>query len=121
MRKYKNGMSATCFTKRQVGLIYRAAKDGNVKIPMWVMTAMYDMAEFYGYSNKTIEEAESLVEMAIEEAANREWSWLQEHVDEFAEMYPQTGLKKTSKDARFIHGTKSPWNTDVLEDLKDDD
>lgn len=119
MKKYKNGMSSTSFTRGQVGFIYRGAKEGNVVIAKWVIAALYDLAEFYGYPNKAIKEAEEIAEVAIDNAIKGNWERVQANIEDFAEAYLQTGLKR-SREAGFVRGKKIP-DVEVLEDLIDED
>lgn len=42
---------ATEFSKKQIGVIYRLAKTGELKVEKWFMSDLYDLAEYYGYDN----------------------------------------------------------------------
>lgn len=42
---------ATEFTKKQIGVIYRMAKAGDLKVEQWIMTELYDLADYYGYDD----------------------------------------------------------------------
>ena len=121
MKKYKNKMASTEFTGKQVSFIYRGAKEGHIRVPAWVMVALYDLAGFYGYPNKNIEYAEELAMEAIQSAIRKEWEWAQDHIDEFAEVFIQTGIKRNSYDMRFVHSESEPWDSDILEDLFEGD
>ena len=39
---------ATEFTRKQVNIIYRNAKQGNLKVEKWMMNRMYDLSDYYG-------------------------------------------------------------------------
>lgn len=119
MRKYRTG-EATEFTRTQVGILYRGAKEGHIKVPAWTMTAIYDLAEYFGHPNDRIREEEECILVAIESALKGEWTAVQGLIDDFIEAYPDTGLKRSSRDIRFIRGEHEVWkHTEVLEDLRD--
>lgn len=42
---------ATEFNKRDLAPIYKAAKNGELKIEKWFMNQLYDLAEYYGYDD----------------------------------------------------------------------
>ena len=58
MREY--GMNkSTEFTKRQIGVIFAKAKNGELKVEQWVMSDFYNLADYYGYDdNKSVENSE---------------------------------------------------------------
>lgn len=39
---------ATEFTRKQINLAYRNAKQGNLKVEKWMMNRMYDLSDYYG-------------------------------------------------------------------------
>ena len=40
---------ATEFTRKQVNIIYRNAKQGNLKVEKWMMNRMYDLSDYSDY------------------------------------------------------------------------
>lgn len=58
---------ATEFSKKQIGVIYRAAKSGDLKVEKWFMSRMYDLADFYGMdSNGSIAKEEQGIKRILE-------------------------------------------------------
>lgn len=50
---------ATEFTKKQISVIYGMAKKAELKVEKWVISEMYDLADYYGYDdNCSVELAE---------------------------------------------------------------
>lgn len=39
---------ATEFTRKQINLVYRNVKQGNLKVEKWMMNRMYDLSDYYG-------------------------------------------------------------------------
>lgn len=51
---------ATEFTRKQIGVIYRMAKNGDLKVEKWVINDLYNLADYYGYDyNRSVETAEA--------------------------------------------------------------
>ena len=44
-------MKATEFTRKQIGVLYHKAKDGEIKIEKWVMSDFYNLSDYYGYDD----------------------------------------------------------------------
>jgi len=42
---------ATEFTRKQIGVVYRMAKAGDLKVEQWIMSEFYDLADYYGYDD----------------------------------------------------------------------
>lgn len=58
MKAY-GAFKATEFTRKQIGVIYRMAKSGELKVEKWVISEFYDLADYYNYDyNHTVERAE---------------------------------------------------------------
>ena len=86
MKAYRNGMKATEFSGKQIGVIYRAAKAGEIKLEKWVSKEFYDLADFYGYDdNCTIERAEAKVLNILEAVFNKDMVKAQELIDQYTE------------------------------------
>lgn len=50
---------ATEFTRKQIGVIYRMAKNGELKVEKWVINELYDLADYYNYDyNGSVAQAE---------------------------------------------------------------
>ena len=53
---------ATEFTKKQIGVIFRMAKSGELNVQKWYMSRLYDLADYYGYDdNGSVEKEERSV------------------------------------------------------------
>ena len=53
---------ATEFTKKQISVIYGMAKRAELKVEKWVISEMYDLADYYGYDdNRAVERAEAQI------------------------------------------------------------
>lgn len=66
MRNY-GAMKATEFSRKQIGVLYRAMKVGELKISKDLIGRLYDLSEYYGYDdNKSIEWTERFVLSALE-------------------------------------------------------
>lgn len=58
MKAY-GAFKATEFTRKQVGVIYRMAKNGELKVEKWVISELYDLADYYTYDyNGSVAQAE---------------------------------------------------------------
>lgn len=67
MKQYRNGMKATEFSKKQIGVVYRLAKIGDLKVEKWVMSEFYDLADYYGYDdNRNVEWDETWIQKILE-------------------------------------------------------
>lgn len=53
---------STEFTKKQIGMIFRLAKNGELKVEKWYMARLYDLADYYGYDdNRSVEQDEKAI------------------------------------------------------------
>lgn len=60
-------MRATEFTKKQIGVIFAKAKNGELKVEEWFMHKLYSLADYYGYdSNRSVEDQEREVKWILE-------------------------------------------------------
>lgn len=77
---------ATEFTKKQISVIYGKAKRGELKVEKWIISEMYDLADYYGYDdNHSIADQEREVLnilKAVFEGTNEE---AQELINEWTE------------------------------------
>lgn len=75
---------ATEFTKKQIGVIFANAKNGNLKVEKWVMSRMYDLAEYYGYdSNGSVAEEEVVILNILEAVFAKNTAKAQKSIDEY--------------------------------------
>lgn len=75
---------ATEFSKKQIGVIYRMAKNGDLKVEQWIMNDLYNLADFYGYDdNRSVAEKEVKVLQILDKAFANETIAAQELVDEY--------------------------------------
>lgn len=53
---------ATEFSKKQIGVVYAAAKRGDLKVEKWYMSRLYDLADYYGHDdNRSVEFEERFI------------------------------------------------------------
>lgn len=105
MKAYGNGMKATEFSKKQISVIYSKAKTGELKVEKWIMSDMYDMADFYGYDfNGTAANEEFRIKQILEAVFAGNLEEAQERIDAFTEsLYSCLGIKaKKNADRNLI-------------------
>ena len=84
MKIYGNGMKATEFSRKQVGVIFGKAKSGQLNVERWMMSEMYDLADYYGYDdNRSIESEESQVLSILDSVFSGQIGEAQEKIDRF--------------------------------------
>ena len=75
---------ATEFTKKQVGVIFRMAKAGELKVEQWIMNQFYNLADFYGYDdNRSVAEEERKVLRILDKVFSNETAEAQALIDEY--------------------------------------
>lgn len=75
---------ATEFTKKQIGVIYRMAKTGDLKVEQWIMSELYDLADYYGYDdNRSVADKEVKVLRILDKVFSNETAEAQELIDEY--------------------------------------
>lgn len=85
MRRY-GACKTTGFTRKQIGVLYRKAKDGELKIEKWVMSEFYDLADYYGYDdNGSIEECEQQIKQILDFVFSENMEEAQEAINEYTE------------------------------------
>lgn len=100
MKTYRNGMKATEFSKKQIGVIYREAKAGNLKIEKWIMSDLYDLADFYNFDhNGSVEFAERRIIGIIEAVFAKDLEKAQERIDNYTESTFEALSLKARKNA----------------------
>lgn len=83
MKQY-GAMKATEFSKKQIGVIYRCAKQGDLKVEKWIMSRLYDYADYYGYDdNGSMAENEEDVLRILDKVFAGEMAEAQEMIDSF--------------------------------------
>lgn len=77
---------ATEFTRKQIGVIYRMAKNGDLNVEKWYMNRLYDLADFYGYDyNRSVEDVEGRILKILEKVFAGETSEVQDLISADAE------------------------------------
>jgi len=77
---------ATEFTKKQIGVIFANVKNGNLKVEKWVMSRMYDLAEYYGYDdNHSVAEEESDILNILQAVFEKNMEKAQKLINEYTE------------------------------------
>lgn len=77
---------STEFSKKQIGVVFGKAKAGELKVERFIMSDLYDLADYYGYDdNGNVERAERKVLAILDEvfAGNNEKA--QALIDEYTE------------------------------------
>lgn len=95
MKVYRNGMKATEFNKGQIGMIYRLAKEGKLRVERFIMSDFYDMAEYYNYDyNGSAAEAEDKIKRILEAVSSGDLEDAQAKIDAYTERtFNLLGLK----------------------------
>ena len=77
---------ATEFSKKQIGVIYRLAKTGELKVERFVMSNLYDMADYYGYDDShSVEREESKILEILDLVFNKDIEAAQVAIGEYTE------------------------------------
>lgn len=85
MREYGANKS-TEFSKKQISCIYGAAKRGELSVEKWIISDLYDLADYYGYDdNKSVERAEVKVLAILKAFFERNIAEAQELINEYTE------------------------------------
>lgn len=75
---------ATEFTKKQIGVIYRMAKAGDLKVEQWIMTDLYNLADYYGYDdNGSVAASETKILEILDKVFAGETAEAQNLIDEY--------------------------------------
>lgn len=75
---------ATEFTKKQIGVIYRMAKTGELKVEQWIMNQLYNLADYYGYDdNRSVADEERKVLRILDKVFAGENTEAQELINEY--------------------------------------
>lgn len=99
MRNY-GANKTTEFTKKQIGVIYRMAKNGELKVEKWVISDFYDLADYYGYDdNRNVEASEKKIKKILDAVFEKNNEKAQELIDDYTEKTFELLSKKSQKNA----------------------
>lgn len=104
MREYGPNR-ATEFTKKQIGVVYRLAKTGELKIEKWAISNFYDLAEYYGYDdNRNVERAEREILKVLDAVFVNDFEKAQKLIDRYtADTFELLSRKSQAKaDRSFL-------------------
>lgn len=77
---------ATEFSKKQISVVYGAAKRGELKLEKWVANDFYNLADYFGYDdNRSVEKAEVKVLEILDAVFNKDMVKAQELIDNYTE------------------------------------
>lgn len=77
---------ATEFSKKQISVIYRMAKSGELKVERFVMSNLYDLADYYGYDdNHSVEREEKKILDILALVFDKNLEDAQKAIDEYTE------------------------------------
>lgn len=77
----------TEFTAKQINVIYGCAKRGELKIQKFVMSDLYDLANYYGTdSSRSVARSESYVIDILNDVFEKNYTSAQNRIDEYAEI-----------------------------------
>lgn len=104
MKTYGNGKKATEFSKKQIGVIYGKAKKGELRVQRFVMSDLYDLADYYDYDdNGSVEFAERQIRVILDEVFAGNLERAQELIDGYTEtLFSQLGLKAQKRANREL-------------------
>lgn len=97
MREYGNN-KATEFTKKQISVIYGAAKRNELKVEKWIISEFYDLADYYGFDdNRSVERAEAEILQILSAVFNKDMTEAQRLIDLYTEStFNALGSKRKS-------------------------
>lgn len=98
MKQY-GANKATEFSKKQINVVYGAAKRGELEVEKWVISEMYDLADYYGYDdNGSVANAEAKIINILDAVFAKDLSKAQELIDEYtASEWELMGKKAQAK------------------------
>lgn len=90
----------TEFTKKQIGVLYRLAKNKDLKIEKWVMEDFYNLANYYSYdSNGSVEKRERRILLILNNVFSNNLETAQEQINDYTETTFKTLTKARQQDA----------------------
>lgn len=84
MKQYGR-MKVTEFSKKQIGVIYMNAKNGNIRLEKWVANRLYDLADYYGCDDRNVEESEKHIMKILEAIFSKDFDKAQDLIDYYTE------------------------------------
>ena len=91
---------ATEISKKQIGVIYAAAKRGDLQVERWYMTRLYDLADFYGMDeNGSVAREEQDVKAILDTVFAKNWEAAQQKITETTEQVYNLLSNKNKKKA----------------------
>ena len=85
MKQY-GANKATEFTRKQIGVIFSNAKRGNLKVEKWMMSEMYNLADYYGFDdNGTVEAEEKEIRSILDSVFAGDMEEAQKKIDALTE------------------------------------
>lgn len=104
MKQYGSN-KATEFSKKQISVIYGKAKGGELKVEKWIMSELYNLADYYGTdSNKSVERAEAKIMSILNAVFSNDLEDAQDMINEYTEnTYSNLGANfKKNIDRTFV-------------------
>ena len=104
MKQY-GANKATEFSKKQIGVIFGMAKRGELKVEKFVMSDLYNLADYYGYDdNKSVEQSEKYILSILNNVFDGNIIKAQEEINEYTErLYKSLSAKaQKSADRTFV-------------------
>lgn len=103
MKEYGANKS-TEFSKKQISCIYGAAKRGELSVEKWIISDLYDLADYYGFDdNKSVERAEAKVLEILKAFFEKNMAETQNLINEYTESaFERLGIKAQNKVNRNI-------------------
>ncbi len=90
----------TEFTKKQIGVLYRLAKNKDLKIEKWVMEDFYNLADYYGYDdNGSVEKSERKILLILDNVFSNDLEAAQERIDNYTKTTFETLTRAKQQDA----------------------
>lgn len=84
--KVYGAKKATEFTKKQIGVIYGMAKNGELKVEKWIISDLYNLADYYGYDDsRTVEDAERKILAILDAVFAKDIEKTQKLLDDYTE------------------------------------
>lgn len=99
MKVYGNN-KATEFSRKQIGVIYSKAKAQELKVEKWIMSDLYDMADYYGYDdNGSVADAERRILAILDAVFAKDLEKAQELINDYTEYTWNLLSNKSKKNA----------------------
>ena len=96
--KVYGARKATEFTKKQIGVIFSKAKNGELIVEKFAMRRMYDLADYYGYDdNRSVEDDECTIMSILNDIFEGNMDEAQEKINDYAEKLYRLSSNKIRK------------------------